>query len=389
MYHFCRQLELEANDDRKVLIEAGRVVGLLQLQSFTANELQVLGGFVDLFEPEEMRTQVDEASSSCTQVSAFQAATKISKLVKQNFVFGVMQNIFRKTHFYWCLNYFQVATRSSGRHNSGKKDKSKKGDKSKSGHGKKNSNAKHNQTTLPPPVSSTQLYGNLDDDVDFNEIVCSIGPFELTHESLKSLESEPSKHDRRLLSHLFSGHFSNGFIESKAINACIWLLCRDQRTLSFFPAESVYYMMDPKTTFPVKNKLPPLDINTREVTTFVMPILKNKQHWLLMLYDVRKNRLQLLDSKEPVGENSLDDETLQLIMYNLFTGWHVDAREAEVFQVKCAQQDSQDQASCGAFVVHFVQCLINGLPFTTPCNPQQMRRVMFESIIEEAHILVD
>lgn len=83
MYLLCRQLELESIDDKEVLAETGKVVGLLELLSFTANQLQVLHSFVDLFEPEETSTRVDEASSSCRQVSAFQAATKISKLVKK------------------------------------------------------------------------------------------------------------------------------------------------------------------------------------------------------------------------------------------------------------------------------------------------------------------
>jgi Ulp1 family protease len=250
-----------------------------------------------------------------------------------------------------------------------------------------------------------QLYGNLSAGDDITKELFKVGPISISHLYLKCLEKKPSMADCRAINSFFRKQnieiwekqqdpkpaqpppprtFTPSWLFDSTIDAYLTILAKISNVIYAIDCVLIGSFIDP-TDMPITPRSVP-----KEAKYFIMPFNK-ANHWSLIYVDIKKGSLMHADSanngvlqpSEPaddaIPKNMILQKSEVKNIQDVLLARHNVKCSGNLIQVPCSQQVGN--IDCGIFVIHYVECLLQGIPLTTLCNTTQLRKRVFNALI--------
>jgi Ulp1 protease family, C-terminal catalytic domain len=246
-----------------------------------------------------------------------------------------------------------------------------------------------------------QLYGNLSPDDDITKELFAVGNISISHLYLKSLESKPSTADCKAINSFFikrnieawekqeepkpaqpgqAPTFHPGWLFDNTIDAYLTILAR---------ISNVIYAIDSVLIGGLIKSLSTAHVQVpKEVKYFIMPFSK-ANHWTLIFVDIKKGHIMHADSLSgplqpsgpgPICSTILENNEVKMLQASLMANYGVKC-SGNLIRVSCGQQ--KGYIDCGIFVIHYAECLLQGIPLTAPCNTTEIRKRVFNALIND------
>jgi len=210
-----------------------------------------------------------------------------------------------------------------------------------------------------------------EDDIFSTAVLCYGTRISLN--ALKTLETVYGEHEVSTLQQMNSPSdtFIASWLSDEIIDSALKLLCYEFPNVHYLDCSTVklYSMKDNLEHQPANLPFAKYHV--------LMPLNLHGSHWSLLVYQVKDNEFIHLDSS---GRKIVSDPGLNRIKQNLSSAFKLQCQDANIIAKTSARQ--KDNVNCGVYVIHFAKLCAKGLPYTTPCDPTQLRQEIYDLIMK-------
>lgn len=219
--------------------------------------------------------------------------------------------------------------------------------------------------------------------------------YDISHLYLKSIESNPSPVDIKIINDTFEKDaivqnsrlkpgekpkqpkkFMPGWLYDQIIDAYIFIITLRYNVLFAIDCVAIVSLINPQ--MPIQLRQNRLNRVPKTAKYVVMPCNVRGSHWSLLVVDIEQKLLMHVDSLK--NGSSLTKQEVANIQKTLMAYYAVECT-GNLINVQCAKQKDSD--SCGVFVIHFIELLVQGKSFLTQCDTGRLRATVFKTLIED------